>query len=158
MISDQHQIPRRKATIDPARGVAHDQRTRPEALHEGRREGDGAHVVAFVVVEASLHGHHRHALDASDHQPAGVPGDGRRREMRQIAVIDGHRIGHPLDQLAQSGTEDDTDRRPQIGQPLDAGHRLFEFSIHSVHCSLPSSSLSVDAVFRRRPASRPILA
>lgn len=52
VISNQHQIPRRKATIDPARGVAHDQRTRPEALHEGRREGDAVHVVAFVVVEA----------------------------------------------------------------------------------------------------------
>jgi hypothetical protein len=142
VIGDQHQVTRREIAIDAARRVADDQRTHAELLHERRRVRHRAHVVAFVVVKAPLHGDDFDLADPSEHHPPGVACDRRRGEVRHIAVIDRGCIFHALDQLPQPRAEDHADRRPRRRPLADEGDRFFEFFKHPYHCC-PSRSDSL---------------
>jgi len=96
-----------------------------QCLHYTHWKNNFLHGVAFVEVEAALHGADGDAGQLADHQPARVPGDGARWEMRNLGVGNHVRAGDLLGQAAQPAAEDQPDRGRVAGAAADkAGSRV----------------------------------
>lgn len=59
MVADDHQIAYMKRLIDASRRIRNEQILHTEQLHHTHGKSDLLHRVSFVIMETSLHGHHR---------------------------------------------------------------------------------------------------
>ena len=76
-----------------------------ESLEYAHGEGHGLHVVAFVVVEAALHGHYALAAEVAYNEVAAVALYGRDWEVGNFAVGEVLFVFDIIYQRAEAGTE-----------------------------------------------------
>jgi hypothetical protein len=119
VIFDGHDVAHVKGRVDAAGRVGDDERLHAQAAHHAHGERHLLHGVAFVEVEAPLHGADGDASQLADHQAACVPGDGARWEMRNLGVGNHVGAGDLLGQAAQPTAEDQPDRGRVAGAAAD---------------------------------------
>jgi len=143
VIADQHQRAGRPRRVDPAGGVGDDQDAGAERDQHAGRERHGLGAVALVHVDAALHRDAACAGALADHQPAGVPGDVRPRDVRDVGVVDRRGTGEPVGEPAEPRAEDQPDLGRAVGRDRararTAGLRpgLREYSSGSVIAGSP---------------------
>ena len=110
VVVDDHDVAAGEVRIQPAGGVRNDQELDAEGIHHanGKRRPLGR--VAFVTMEAALHGDDRHAAELAAEQSAAMA-DGRRfQKVRDVAVVDRRVELDRFADRAQAGAENDAAR------------------------------------------------
>ena len=102
---------KRQEWVQPADRVADDEVGRPQGAQDAHRKGDLPHRVPLVVVNASAHHGAFHSADPAEKKLAGVPLDGRDREVRDVRVGDPRLDLDAVGQRPETGPEDEPDRR-----------------------------------------------
>ena len=120
VITQDHDGSRLDARLEPAHGCRQDHRRRAQLMGETRQQRRDVHTVALVVVDPTAEGRDRDAGEATETEGARVARDAGRREPRELG--EGERsldLQLVADGRAQTRTEDQADRREQIGARAD---------------------------------------
>ena len=111
VIRENHQISRRKAAVNAAAGVGHNQALNAEKLHHIHRIGNFLHLKALIVVESSLQGCYYLCSNPSDHQISCMACYMGLRKAGNILIWDNHLILHDIHQASQSASQNNADGR-----------------------------------------------
>ena len=116
MVADDHEVSHVVVQVGGPGGVGHEQIADAQADHHPDGEGDQVHAVAFVIVDASLHGNHVLARQFA-HDEIAFMADGRGDgEARDVLVGDNQRVLNLFGQLAQSAAQDDPHNGTAVSQ------------------------------------------
>ena len=126
MIADDHQIADVEGVVNATGGVGDEQAADTEEGHDTDREGDLIHAVAFIIMEAALHGHDRLTAEAAEEEVAFVARGRGAREVGDGGVGDGGGVGEAVGQGAEAAAEDDG-RLGHVGD--EAGEEVGGFLI-----------------------------
>ena len=153
MVVNHHQVALAILRVHAAGGARGHQRVRADRLEDAHGKGDLLHRVPLVIVEPA--GERGDGLSGqfADHQFAGVRGDGRPREMRDVAVGDDDALLDVGRQPPEAGAEDDADGGLALAEGADdVRGRLDLLLKFARHALLPIgatlSSLVFSVVFR----------
>ena len=113
--------------VGTAGGVGHDEGLDAHADHDADGQDHLVHAVAFVVMDAALHGDDGFAAQLTHDEVSLVAHCRGHGEARQLPVGDDDGIGDGFGQAAQAASEDDAqhglagaDAAPDgVGEPLD---------------------------------------
>ena len=119
VVVDDHDVAGGEVRIQSAGGVGDDQQLDAERLHHADRKRGPLGRVAFVAMEAALHGDDRHAAEPAAQQPAAMADGGRSQEMRHVAVVDRRFDLDRVADRAQAGTENDARTRRAVPAAAD---------------------------------------
>src|SRR5581483_5650570 len=137
VVVDDHEVARAERGVQASAGVREDDRVDPPRLEHAHREGDLPHVVALVVVQASLHDRHGLARERADDELSRMPRDGAALPPGDAVVRDPIRLSDLVGERAEPAAEHDRDRglllRPLAdrgdGRPGIEGHIPGSFRI-----------------------------
>uniref|UniRef100_A0A182XS16 Uncharacterized protein n=1 Tax=Anopheles quadriannulatus TaxID=34691 RepID=A0A182XS16_ANOQN len=111
VILDQHDVADPVLGVGAAGRIRSDQVRTADQVHHTHRHCALCQRIAFIVVEAALHAHDRHAGKVPEHQPSDMASHGRDGEVRDRLVVEAVHIGQLLGQRAQAGPADDANLR-----------------------------------------------
>ena len=104
--------------VGGAGSVGHKQITDAQLDHHPDGKGDQVHAIAFVIVDASLHGNHALAGQFA-HDEIALVADGRGDGEAGNAIIgNDQRIFNLFGQFAQSAAQDDAHHGTAVSQPF----------------------------------------
>ena len=86
MVGDDHQVANPEVRVHATGSIRHKERLDAQLVHHADGEGHLLHVVALIVVEASLHGNDVLASQLTEDQFADMSFNGRYREVGYVAV------------------------------------------------------------------------
>jgi hypothetical protein len=115
VVLDDHQIALSIVEIDSACGIGEDRGARAEPRKHANREGDFPPRVALVEMDAPLHDDDGTTGNLSQDELPRVANGRRAREMGNVGEADPYSIRGRVGKVAEPGTENDGDCRPQIG-------------------------------------------
>ena len=135
MILDDHQVTHVELEAHAAGGVGNEQFPDADGHHHADGEDDEVHPVAFVVVDAALHGDDGLAAEGADDEIPLVA-DGRGdRETGDVLVGDDERVRDLVGQLAEAAAQHDADFGLPAGEDADQVIRRildpFDSRVHS---------------------------
>ena len=125
VVGDYHDVAHTEFLVHSAGSIAYEKGIDAEGFHHAHREGHLLHIIAFIVVETSLHGHDRLAAEFAEYQVARMALNGGYGEVRNLGVGDFHLASDMVHECAKAGSEDN-------GR---AGHRTY-FVFDIVSCLL----------------------
>ena len=108
VVGDNHQVADFEGWVGAAAGVGHEQCLDTQFAHDTDGEGHFLHRIAFVVVEAALHGHDVLVAQLAEDELSAMPFDGRDGEVRDILVLYFILLGDFAGQASQTGAEDNS--------------------------------------------------
>ena len=88
VVGDDHQVAYMEMFVHAARGIGYEEGFDTQFVHHTYGEGHLLHGVAFVIVEAPLHGHDVHAAELAEDELAGVPFYGGDGEVGNLCIGD----------------------------------------------------------------------
>src|SRR5438093_285228 len=150
VVADDHEVAGFVRRIQSPARVRKDDRLDPPRLEDAHRERDLLHVVALVVVQASLHDRDGLALEPADDELARVTQHGAALPSGDALVRDAIGVLHILRERAQAASEDDRDRRTMLGERADRGDRGLRVESHSPDLLVTRPVLSGSSVARDR--------
>ena len=130
MVGDNHQVAHGEVGIDAAGGIADEEASDTQTAHDAYGECYLLHGVAFVVVEASLHGHDRGAVELSDDEVPLVAYGGTGLEVRYVAVRDNVGLLYAVAKFAEATAKNDGRRGPVFCAAADEFSRFVKKSGH----------------------------
>ena len=86
VISDNHQVANLELRVHTACSIRNKQCLNPQLIHHANGERYFLHVIAFIVVEATLHGHDVNATQFTEDKFARMAFYGRYREVGDFFV------------------------------------------------------------------------
>ena len=107
VVGDDHQVAHAVVGVQCAGGVAYEKRFDAHAGENPFGVGDLLHGVAFIVVEAALHGHNLFPAEGADDEVALVSYGGGALEVRYLRVGDDERVLYAVGQLSEAAAEHD---------------------------------------------------
>lgn len=115
-----------------------DQRRCAETVHYAHGQRRFVDIVAFVQMAAPLHHHHWHAIQLATNEIPFVREGGRMRQVRNVAIGNGHFRRDFIGQVAEARPQNDCDLRSAAPTRAHDGESVLEhlFSRHgkvSVH-------------------------
>ena len=107
VVADEHDVADVEIGVHASGGVADEEGLDAEFVHHPYGEGDGLHVVPFVIVEASLHGKDGSSAEMSEEETSGMSLHGRHGEVGDVGIVEC--VGHFyfFGQTSQACAEDD---------------------------------------------------
>ena len=102
VVGDEHEVANAECGVHAARGVANEEVLDAQFVHDANGEGHLLHVVAFVVVKASLHGHHVLAAQTAEEELAAVSLHGAHGKVGNVAIGHGVHYFYFVGQMSQS--------------------------------------------------------
>ncbi len=106
MIGDDHYIAYAELLVHTPGSIADKECLHTESFHNPYRKCNGLHVVAFIIMETSLHGHYRLGAKTTEYQIAAVPLYGRYREIGNLTVRYVLFVFDMVNQSSQPGAQD----------------------------------------------------
>ena len=88
MVGDNHQVAYLEGWVHATCGIGDKECRDAQLVHDTDGEGDSLHVVAFIEVEATLHGQDVNTPQLAEDELAGVAFYGGYREVRYLAIGD----------------------------------------------------------------------
>ena len=129
MIVDQHDLAFSVGGVQASAGVGDAEGFDTEILHDPDRKDNLVHGVAFVKMEASLHGYNIFAGKGSENQFSMVGFNRGYREVRNVAVIEGKLNINLLDKSAEACSKNNTDWIIGTCFFSDKGDRFLDFCL-----------------------------
>ena len=88
VVGDDHQVTYLEGGVHASGSIANEEGLYAQFVHDAHGEGHLLHGVAFVIVEAPLHGHDVHAAELAEDELAGVPFYGGDGEVGNLCIGD----------------------------------------------------------------------
>ena len=107
VVGDDHEVADGEGGVHASCCVGDEEIADAEFVHDADGEGDFLHVVAFVIMEASLHRHDVFAAEFSEYQFAGVAFNGRERKVGDVGIGDFLLYVDFFGKASESAAEDD---------------------------------------------------
>ena len=107
VVGDEHHVALPELRIHASGCIGEHRHLYAKCREDSHRECHFLHVVAFVVVEAPLHGQHTLPCQLAYYQVAGVSFDCRDREVRYLRVRYHRLVAYLVGELSQSAAEHD---------------------------------------------------
>ena len=123
MVRDDHQGARPELGVHPARGVGEHHDPDAQLVEQEHGLHDEPRMVALVDVEAALEHHDGNTGEATQQEPAGVPGGRGCRPARELVEGDGDGVIEIVGEAPEPGAQDDPDIRDE---PRPRAHRRDE--------------------------------
>src|SRR5579885_1154313 len=124
MVADQHKIAWTIVRIDPTCGIAHDERLRPQQMHNPHRQGQRLRAIAFIKMKAPLHHNHRHLFQQADEQTSSMTSYCRVRKVGDLLIRNRHRFFYQRCQITQARAKNDRHCGPHVCMLLNCCYRL----------------------------------
>ncbi|KAF5036584.1 hypothetical protein DSECCO2_573530 [anaerobic digester metagenome] len=131
MVVDEHDVADLEIFIHAASRIRQEQYFNPQVFEHPERECDFLHGIAFVEMEAALHGNHVFAAQAAENQTTLMPFDCGHREIGNFTIRDAVNNFNLVNQTTQSCSEYNGDLWSELGFAADEVSCFCDFFQHS---------------------------
>ena len=106
MVLDYHEVSHMEGQVGAAGGIGHKEVLDADDLHHADGQHHQVHAVAFIVMDAALHGNHRFAGQRAHNEIAFVADGRAHREAGNVFIRYDQRVLNLVCQFAKTASQD----------------------------------------------------